>query len=295
MSKTTRKWILGVLIVVFLGVLSYTVRKSIKFEVGNHENYALAAKDMKIKNGIMVFCYHRILNDDATVKTVEALTPNNQLHVYNVNVSAFKAQMKFLSKHHIRVISTSQMVAMLHSHQPIRGKYVVLTFDDVDRTLTENAAPVMKHYGYPYTASIITGATGRYIGGEQLATWPQVMKTYRNAHGKMELGVHTNDMHYLVKGTPVFNLRKNYSKFKTDYATSQKVMATKLGHASSIFTYPYGSGTPQVENFLTAQPTLNVIYTLNNGIVTSVNDLRLTPRMIVTQDSWPSISRWLSR
>ncbi|MFC6254885.1 polysaccharide deacetylase family protein [Secundilactobacillus hailunensis] len=296
MTKTMRKWLLGIIIVVFIGLIAVNVRKSTKFELGTRENYALTSRDATIKNGIMVFCYHRILNNnDMMVKSVEALTPNNQLHVYNVNLSEFKKQMHFLQQHHIKVISTAQMAKMLKNNQPIHGKYVVLTFDDIDRTMTENAAPVMKHYGYPFTASIITGSTGNYIGGEQLATWPQILKLRRSAGSKMTLGVHTNHMHYLVKGTPAFNLKKNYSKFTSDYATSQKVMKQKTGQKSPIFTYPYGSGTPIVQNFLLHQPELKVIYTLNNGIVTSESDLQLAPRMIVTKNSWPSIAHWLEK
>ncbi|WP_054699848.1 polysaccharide deacetylase family protein [Secundilactobacillus odoratitofui] len=294
MTKIMRKWILGIIIVVFLGLIAINVKKNIKFELGNRENYALAAKDQKIKNGIMVLCYHRILNDNLAVKTVQAVSPNNQLHAYNVNLSDFKVQMNDLERQHIKVISTSEMVKMLKSNQPVRGKYVVLTFDDVDRTFAENAAPVMKQHHYPYTASIITGTTGEYIGGEQLATWPQILKLRKSAGNLLELGVHTNNMHYLIHGTPAFNLRKNYTRFKADFATSQKVMLAKTGKVSPIFTYPYGSGTPQVENFLMAQPSLNVIYTLNNGIVTSAQNLSLTPRMIVNTDSWPSINRWLA-
>ncbi|GAX02438.1 xylanase/chitin deacetylase [Secundilactobacillus pentosiphilus] len=296
MTKTMRKWLLGLMIVVFIGLIAVNVRKSTKFEVGTRENYALASSDAKIKNGIMVFCYHRILNDDdPMVKSVEALTPNNQLHVYNVNVSAFKKQMLFLHQHHIKIISTTEMINMLKNNRPIHGKYVVLTFDDIDRTMAENAAPVMKQYHYPFTASIITGSTGQYIGGEQLATWSQIMKLYRSEDHEMELGVHTNDMHYLVKGTPAFNLKRNYPKFTRDYAASQKVMKEKTGHTTPIFTYPYGSGTPLVQNFLVHQPRLQVIYTLNNGIVTSENSLKLAPRMIITQNSWPSIASWLEK
>lgn len=296
MTKTMRKWVLGILVVAFIGLIAVNVRKSTKFELGTKENYALASNDASIKNGIMVFCYHRILNDhDPMVKSVEALTPNNQLHVYNVNVSAFKQQMQFLHQHHIKVISTSQMISMLKHNQPVHGKYVVLTFDDIDRTMAENAAPVMKKYDYPFTASIITGSTGQYIGGEQLATWPQIMKLYRSENHQMELGVHTNNMHYLVKGTPAFNIRKNYPQFTTDYTTSQQVMKQKTGHETPIFTYPYGSGTPLVQNFLVHQPKLQVIYTLNNGIVTDENSLKSAPRMIITKNSWPSIASWLEK
>lgn len=293
MTKTMRKWILGIIVVAFLGLLTVTVQKNLKFELGNRENFALANSDKQLQNGIMVLCYHRVLDDNAAVKTIEDLTPNNQLHAYNVNLSQFKKQMAYLARHHIKVISTAQMVTMLQKHRTVHGKYVVLTFDDIDRTLVENAAPVMKHYNYPFTASIITGNTGRYFGGEQLATWKQILQLKRDSGSRMELGVHTNNMHYLEHGTPAFNLRRNFTAFKQDFATSQKVMLEKTGHTSDIFTYPYGSGTSQVENFLMTQPTLKVIYTLNNGIVTSRDNLSLTPRMIVNNSSWKSISQWL--
>ncbi|WP_461242679.1 polysaccharide deacetylase family protein [Secundilactobacillus muriivasis] len=293
MTKTNRKWLLGIFLVLFVSVLSVNVYKKVTFERGIHENFALASADQQIKNGIMVLCYHRILNDTAAVSTMEHLTPNNQLHAYNVNLSEFKQQMTFLQRHHVRVISTAQMVTMLKKHRTVHGKYAVITFDDVDRTLTENAAPVLKRHGYPFTASIITGTTGRYIGGEQLASWPEVLKMKRQVGGLLTLGVHTNNMHYLVKGTPVFNLRKHYLAFKQDYATSQRVLKAKTGQTSPIFTYPYGSGTSQVENFLLTQRRLQVIYTLNNGIVTSRSNLKLTPRMIVNRDSWKSIAKWL--
>lgn len=293
MTKTTRKWLLGIFIAAFLILLTVTVQKNLKFELGNRENFALADSDKRLKNGIMVLCYHRVLNDNTAVKTVEDLTPNNQLHAYNENLSQFKQQMDYLAKHHVKVISTSQMVTMLKKHKTVHGKYVVLTFDDIDRTLVENAAPVMKKHHYPFTASIITGNTGRYFGGEQLATWAQILKLKRESGSRMELGVHTNNMHYLEHGTPAFNLRRNYTKFKQDFATSEKMMLEKTGHTSDIFTYPYGSGTSQVENFLMAQPTLKVIYTLNNGIVTTRQNLNLTPRMIVNDSSWKSIRAWL--
>ncbi|WP_010621801.1 polysaccharide deacetylase family protein [Paucilactobacillus suebicus] len=295
MTKTTRKWILGIFIVFLLSALSFEVHKQVKFELGNRESYALSKKDEQTKNGIIVFCYHRVLNNNSTVKTVEKLSPNNQLHVYNVNLSTFKNQMNFLQKHHIKVISTTQMASMLQKHREVRGKYVVITFDDVDRTLAENAAPVLEKHHYPFTASIITGNTGRYREGEQLATWPQIIKMKKQAGNLLELGVHTNNMHYLTpNGTAVFNIPKNFSRFKKDFKTSELVMKKESGSKTPIFTYPYGSGDPQVEKFLTDQPILKVIYTLNNGIVTSRENLSLTPRVIINHNSWPSVSKWLS-
>ncbi|KRN97182.1 hypothetical protein IV55_GL000103 [Furfurilactobacillus siliginis] len=101
-------------------------------------------------------------------------------------------------------------------------------------------------------------------------------------------------MHYLTaNGTPVFNVPHNLAHFRHDYSISQDVMQRKLGSETPIFTYPYGTGTPQVQAFLEQQP-LQVIYTLNTGIVGRHSDLKSTPRVIINSNSWHSVTNWLS-
>ncbi|GKT03849.1 polysaccharide deacetylase family protein [Furfurilactobacillus sp. WILCCON 0119] len=295
MSKTTRKWLLAGFAVIICVILGITVQRSIQFELGNRPSYAVSARDQHKQNGIMVFCYHRVLNDTDTVKLDERLSPNSQFHDFNVNLSTFKKQMAALKRDHVTVISTTQMTQMLNEHRHIHGRYVVLTFDDIDRTTIDNAAPVMKQHHFPFTVSIITGDTGAYRDGTKLASWPQILTMKKDMGNLVTFAVHTNNMHYLTRnGTPVFNVPGNFSKFRRDYAVSQDVMQEKIGAETPIFTYPYGSGTPQVQSFLERQP-LQVIYTLNTGIVTRHTDLRSTPRIIINDNSWPSVNRWLTQ
>lgn len=295
MSKTTRKWILAGFLLLVLGVLAVSVKRNIAFELGNKPSYAISTHDEKKPAGIMVFCYHRILDDNKTVKLDERLSPNSQFHDFNVNLSDFKQQMATLAREHVKVISTAQMVQMVESHRRIHGRYVVLTFDDIDRTTVDNAAPVMINHHFPFTVSIITGNTGAYRAGTKLATWSQILAMRKQAGDLVTFAVHTNNMHYLNSaGTPVFNVPRNFMRFKRDYATSQNVMQKKIDAETPIFTYPYGSGDAQVQEFLERQP-LEVIYTLNTGIVDENTDLKNTPRVIINTDSWPSVHRWLKQ
>ncbi len=295
MKKTIRKWVLALFIVVFCGLLAINVQKNIHFELGNRPSFALPSQTTKIKNGIIIFCYHRVIKDTPIVKAIEKISPNNQLHVYNVNLTSFKKQMNFLKQNHIKVISTNEMVKMLSHHHPIKGKYVVITFDDIDRTIPENAAPILIKDKFPFTLSVITGETGAYREGEQLATWPQILKMKKAAGNLIEFAVHTSDMHYLNHDKiAIFNLPKNFTWFKEDFALSEQQLKQKTGSTSDIFTYPYGSGTPQVQQFLENQSVLKVIYTLNNGIVQGRSNLMLTPRVIINNSSWPSVSQWLT-
>lgn len=52
----------------------------------------------------------------------------------------------------------------------IKGKHVVITFDDIDTTLPRNAANVLFEQQFPFTFFVITGQVGKNLDGEQLAS-----------------------------------------------------------------------------------------------------------------------------
>ncbi|EHO49971.1 hypothetical protein HMPREF9104_02259 [Lentilactobacillus kisonensis F0435] len=154
MSKTSRKWILTGLITVFLALLAISTHHNIEYELGNRPSYAISSHDDHIKNGVMVLCYHRILSSNQMVRFDENVSPNSQFHDFNVNLPEFKKQMNYLQAHHIKVISMPELIEKVNDHEPIRGKSVVITFDDIDRTMIDNAFPVLLKHHYPFTDSI---------------------------------------------------------------------------------------------------------------------------------------------
>ena len=114
-------------------------------------------------------------------------------------------------------------IKLIRANKPLKHKYVVFTFDDVDSTLTSNVYPLFKKLGnIPYTAFIVTSNTGRYDNGTRLATWHQLRKVLRNPD--VTIGVHTNNMHYLIDNKPALKYARNYSKFKIDYRKSEQII-----------------------------------------------------------------------
>lgn len=296
MKRSRRKlliWAVAILIVVGMG---FTVQKNFEFNREKDTNYALPADDAKNKNGIIIFCYHRILKNTPGVDISRVLSSNSQLHDFDVPADQFASQMTYLHKHHVKVISSAEMARMKASHQPIKGKYVVLTFDDIDRTMIDNALPTMKKYHLPFTVFIITGNTGRYREGTQLATWSQIRGAKKQAGDLMTLGLHTHDMHYLTKKfNPIFDQPKEYHRFTQDFATSKREMKQHMGINADMFAYPYGSGPDRINRFLSRQHLTSGIATLNVGIVTDQTSMNQLPRMIINHESWPSIRTWLSK
>ncbi|TPR26123.1 polysaccharide deacetylase [Apilactobacillus micheneri] len=299
MSRKTRKIIVAVVAVIVVILMSFTVRKAIQYDKGSSENYALDKQAEKQKNGILIFCYHRILKDNLGVNISRTLSTNSQLHDFNVPTNEFNEQMEFLHKKHIKVISGQEMVKMTNAHKPIKGKYAVLSFDDIDRTTIDNAIPVMKKYKFPFTTFIITGNTGRYREGTQLATWNQIKDAKKSAGNLMTIGLHTNNMHYLTsKLVPVFNLPHNYHRFTKDFKKSREELYKHTGSYGDAFAYPYGGGTHQTNDFLHTQH-LGWVATLDGGVIYNHGngdhlDLQYAPRMIINSNSWPSIRHWYS-
>ncbi|WP_143462559.1 polysaccharide deacetylase family protein [Levilactobacillus enshiensis] len=274
--------------------LGWTYQRQANKQHRTQESYVLPARYQQLKNGIMVFCYHRVLADTLPTRLAQGLSTNSQLHEFNVPASEFAAQMKFLHDHHVKVISSQQMTRLVRAHQPIRGKYAVLTFDDVDRSVSDNAIPIMQKYSFPFTAFVITGNTGEYREGSQMATWREIRRAKAAAGDRMTLGLHTHNLHHLTaKLQPIFTQPHYTGKFKRDFDCSRKTLQAHTGLAADSFAYPYGGGTPAISHFL-AQQNLSWVATLNSGIVTADTDLNETPRLIVNQESWPSIRAWLT-
>ncbi|UQS87086.1 polysaccharide deacetylase family protein [Nicoliella spurrieriana] len=294
MTRRTRKLIVWIIAILIILGMSLTVHRTVQYDKGQSTNYALDKKTQAKKNGILVFCYHRIINDDLGVNVVKALSDNSQLHDFAVTSTQFKKQMKFLKDHKIRVISGQQMYEMVNNHTPIKGKYAVLTFDDIDRSTIENAMPVMEKYKFPFTTFIVTGNTGRYREGSKFATWKNILAAKKKAGNLQSLELHTNDMHYLTKRlVPIIEKPDEYNRFTRDFITSQRIMHSKTGQFGTAFAYPYGGGTTKTTNFLNSQ-NLQWVATLNTGVVNDNTNLMYTPRMIINNDSWPSIHKWFS-
>ncbi|KRN02072.1 polysaccharide deacetylase [Levilactobacillus senmaizukei DSM 21775 = NBRC 103853] len=293
MTSRTRRWLLIGLIVTLVFGLGWTFQRQAVQQQQAKESYALPARFQHVKNGIMVFCYHRILENSWSTQTAQQLSNNSQLHEFNVPADQFEAQMAYLVKHHVKVISAATMTKMVRQKQPIKGKYVVLTFDDIDRTVIDHAVPVMRKYHLPFTAFVITGNTGMYREGSQMASWSQI-KAVQSQYSQMTLGLHTHDLHHLnAQLQPVFMQPHALPKFRQDYRQSVQELYRHTGIRADSFAFPYGGGTRAINQFL-AQQSLTWVATLDSGIVTDDTDLNATPRLIINQESWPSMGRWLT-
>lgn len=252
-----------------------------------------AQKNKNVKDGVIVLAYHRILKNNKTVDFAKKVSKNPQLQQYNVAQNEFIRQMKWLKDNNVSVWSTDELIK--HSKENnIKGKHVVLTFDDIDTTLPRNAAQTMFNFSFPFTIFVITGQTGRNLDGEQMATWSEIARLA--GHKEVTVGLHTNDLHYQVNNHPILSSGKlSKHTILEDYKKSQQKMKKELSINTHVFAYPYGSENKTLTEYMYLHG-MNGIFLLEPGVVTNdMSDiLKRIPRFIVTDSNFNQLGKWLN-
>jgi glycosyltransferase involved in cell wall biosynthesis/peptidoglycan/xylan/chitin deacetylase (PgdA/CDA1 family) len=175
---------------------------------------------------IVILMYHRVNNH---IPKELAVTEKN-----------FKWQMNYLKRNHYRIISLNRAYEMMKV-KTIKGKYLVLTFDDGYEDFFYNAFPILKEHNYPAIVYLVPGfiETGRVfwwdsdLGESRLLNWSQI-----NDLGDSKLvtfGSHTKSHCKLDQ--------LNVAELRDELEGSRKILEQRLNQPVEHFCYPQGIHT----------------------------------------------------
>lgn len=94
---------------------------------------------------IPVLMYHFIDSHEAAKKSSNV-----------VSRESFREQMNFLHRYGYRVISMDEYYKIKTGKRKPRGREIVITFDDNDKSFVQDAYPVLSRYEFPVTLFAIT-------------------------------------------------------------------------------------------------------------------------------------------
>ena len=139
----------------------------------------------------------------------------------------FRAQMHFLRRNRIRVLTLDEVLGGLPG--------VALTFDDGFKDVMEHAVPVLRSLGFPATFFIVTGVVG---GTDE---WMRV-----TAHPEERI-VDWDDVRALLDaGMTVGSHSVTHGKLtRKEIVASRQVLRERLGIPIDHFAYPRGENTPE--------------------------------------------------
>jgi len=195
-----------------------------------------------------------------------------------ISTATFNSQLNILKMNGYASISVAQLAKSLKTGSPLPQRSVVITFDDGNADVYENAYPIMKEFGYTGTIYVIAGRlkTGGYLNKDQIQ---------KLVSEGWELG--SNGMNQIA-------INYHYASVWGEVAESRKKLEKTIGVPVETFSYPYGitDGVIQKvvkDNYKTGvtqgksiRHILESIYTLSRIEITNEMDL----------DTFESILPW---
>jgi peptidoglycan/xylan/chitin deacetylase (PgdA/CDA1 family) len=149
---------------------------------------------------------------------------------YYTGPSAFQNQMQRLKDWGYTAIGISQLTTAIRNEAPLPDRPIVITFDDGNLDVYQNALPILKKHGFPAVMYIIL----KYLGSDQHLTIVQVQEL---ATDGWEIGSHSYTH---------TDLRKS-NDLQKEICLSKYTLSKDTGLEIRTFAYPYGLA----DNYLT--------------------------------------------
>jgi len=151
---------------------------------------------------------------------------------YYVGVQSFQDQMQRLKDWGYTTITISDLAEAIHTGGPLPVHPIVITFDDGNLDVYQNALPILNQFGFKAVIYVIVN----YLGSNENVSVAQVQEMA--AHG-WEIGSHSYTHTSLLKSE---NLQK-------EICLSRYNLAKLTGLEVHTFAYPFGLADQYVTQF----------------------------------------------
>ena len=168
-----------------------------------------------------ILLYHRI---------AEPPIPNSLAARYYTSPADFKWQMQALKDWGYTTIPMSLLVDAIQKGSDLPPKPVVISFDDGDESVSQNAFPIMQEIGFTGVLYLV----GNYIGAQGYMNVEQIQILNHNG---WEIGSHSMTHPHLPEA---------HDQLYYEGAESRAFLAKELGASVNTFAYPYGEWDPFV-------------------------------------------------
>jgi len=207
---------------------------------------------------VVVLMYHRITEGAAS-------------NLYERSAADFEADLKFLLKNNISVISFEELETMLLEGEMPSGDAAVITFDDGDHSWVSGVKPLLVKYGMKATFFLWVSMIGRdsYLKWEEVSA----MSHYMGDDGvrPFTFGSHTMSHQFLLSMKAAIADPAEFNRYLDEELGSSAAEIEKYVPGEvSILALPFGDGAG--DEIIKAGAIRNgyrIIRTSERGVVSS--------------------------
>jgi peptidoglycan/xylan/chitin deacetylase (PgdA/CDA1 family) len=177
-----------------------------------------------------ILLFHHIMNVEV---------PNR----YNISLDTFTTQIKNLKEWGYTSITVSTLANAIRNGGELPEKPVVISFDDGDIDVYQNAYPIMKQYGFVGTFYIVANRL-------QAKEFVHVDQLKNMIADGWEIGCH---------GFAHTDMKADHNSIETEGLHGKRVLQEALGIPINSFAYPYGSFDSEVGNHVAIYGYTNAV------------------------------------
>jgi peptidoglycan/xylan/chitin deacetylase (PgdA/CDA1 family) len=204
----------------------------------------------------------------------------------NISVKSFRAQMAYLKANHYQVIPLATLVENLANDKKTPDKTVVITIDDGYKSVYEQAWPILKEFGYPFTVFLYVEATDK--GHWNYMTWEQAREM--KAAG-VDIQNHSYAHYRQVNRPAGMNDEEYISWIRADLAVSTRIISEELKERPRFYAVPYGEYNQEVID-TTRSFGYEAILMQDPGSVSRETDIFSIPREPILGNDWSTIEHF---
>lgn len=193
------------------------------------------AKDREKTGVVPVLMYHSI-----TDKGPDGYAP------YRVSPAAFEEQLRALGRNGFRPLSLGAWAKAVHEGTKLRGRPVVITFDDGYLDFMDHALPILVDHGFSATVFVVTdrvGGTSEWdadvLPPQPLMGWDDLRTCLDNGISIDSHGASHEDM-----------LTLSDDEIRDEGMRSRQALSEHLKLKSPLFSYPWGRNDERVRKVI---------------------------------------------
>ncbi|MCB1645221.1 MAG: polysaccharide deacetylase family protein [Pseudomonadales bacterium] len=180
-----------------------------------------------VSEGAVVLQYHHVSTESPAVTSISP--------------GQFENHLKIIEEEGFRVIPLPEMLEMINQKPWRNEKVVSVTFDDAYHSIYENAFPLLRKRGWPFTVFVSTAYVG--TNASYYLSWQQLREM--QAHGAT-IANHTHSHLHMLRKPATLSDKAWLARLEGDIRQAQTLLTTHLSAAPELFAYPYGEYNLQI-------------------------------------------------
>ena len=195
----------------------------------------------------------------------------------SVTLDEFEQHLDFLAENDFQVLEITTVVDAIRQGEELAEKAVVITFDDAYLSIYENAFPMLKKKGWPFTVFVSTEPVDRKFG--HFLNWDQIREMAE--HGATIANHTVSHLHMTVKKEGETD-QQWLQRLRKEILVTEARIEDKVGHNTKLFAWPFGESNPRARELLKELGYIG--FGQQSGAVGPLSDFTLLPRYPMASD-----------